>query len=514
MPLNLFIFYLGGSNRKFLSTTWIHIIDSGGQPEFHDLLPLFAKNTSVVIFVLKACEALDHKPMVKYHDEDGCIGENRESYLTHKEILEQSLKSFHGPDGQVSTFLMIGTHKDCSPLCLDSDELKHCLEPVVEKVLHFGSDNPIAFISCLSQTEENKIVLEEIRTLIESTPGIEEKNTPLAWFGLELALKAASQKAKHKGVLSTQDCKEEAMNFALFKNNSRQFDAAMQHLVDNNIFLYYPQVLPDLVFCDPQVLLSLVTEIVKLHYKLKTTKTPRHGAMVSFESSAVITPELVSSIMKDGFIEPHLFLKLLSHLNIISSIDDSDRKYLMPALLPNQELSTLNIKPMSGKEVLPPLCIVFDGACPPHGLFCSLVANLLKSGDWVLCMFKKKPMCFFRNCVAFTYRKETVVTLVDFISHYRIYVEISPEVSCISHNVRSEIYKCIEEFANVKPHDAIECPAQHTDMAPALLRKHVALWNSDLYQCMHDNALCGPVPHKYQVWKARMPSQHITGMLI
>ena len=75
-PLNLFIFYLGESNRKFLSTTWIHIIDSGGQPEFHDLLPLFAKNTSVVIFVLKACEALDHKPMVEYHEEDGALERN------------------------------------------------------------------------------------------------------------------------------------------------------------------------------------------------------------------------------------------------------------------------------------------------------------------------------------------------------------------------------------------------------------------------------------------------------
>ena len=272
---------------------------------------------------------------------------------------------------------------------MDSDELKHCLEPIEEKVLFGGSGNPIAFISCLSQTSEEKKVLEDIRTLIESTPGIEEKKTPLAWFGLELALKAASQKAKHKGVLSIQDCKEEAINFALFKNNSSNLMLPCQHLVDNNIFLYYPQVLPDLVFCDPQVLLSLVTEIVKHHYKMKTTTTPRHGAMVSFESSAVITPELVSSIMKDGFIEPHLFLKLLSHLNIISSIDDSDGKYLMPALLPNQELSTLNIKPMSGRKDLPPLCIVFDGACPPHGLFCYLVASLLKSGDWVLRMLKK-----------------------------------------------------------------------------------------------------------------------------
>ena len=80
---------------------------------------------------------------------------------------------------------MIGTHKDCLPLSLDSDELKHCLEPIEEKVLFFGSGNPIAFISCLSQTSEEKRVLQDIRTLIESTPGIEKKkdSTCLVWFG-------------------------------------------------------------------------------------------------------------------------------------------------------------------------------------------------------------------------------------------------------------------------------------------------------------------------------------------
>ena len=503
-----------------MSTTWIHIIDSGGQPEFHDLLPLFVKNTSVVIYVLKASEALDHKPIVEYYGVDGHIGMKRESYLTHKEILQQSLKSFHGPDGQVSCILMIGTHKDCSPLPLDTDELNHCLEPIKEKVLCFGAcKQPIAFINCLSQAREEKIVLQDIRDQIESTPGIEEKKTPLAWFGLELALKEASQKAKHKGVLSLKDCKKEATKFELFKNNSSQFDAAMEHLVDNSIFLYYPEVLPDTVFCDPQVLLTLVTEIVKHHYMLKTTSKPRLGAMAPYETSALITLEVVRSIIgaNDSIIKPDLFLKLLKHLNIISSVDRDDRKYLMPALLPNVKDCTQNIKPIHGKEDLPPLCIVFeDGVCAPHGLFCSLVASLLKSTDcWKLHMKRNTPTCCFRNCVTFLYRRDATVTLVDLFSHYRIYIQKNPEeFSSIGLTIRDIIYEFILVYAKIKPRDAIECPAQHADLVPASYGNHVALWDwkTDRYICIHNDALYGFIPRKYHVWKAQKPSGHTTGM--
>eukprot|EP00731_Ephydatia_muelleri_P035299 Em0113g1a len=389
----------GRTNERFWSTTWIHIIDSGGQPEFHDLLPLFVKNTSVVIFVLKACESLSHKPIVEYYDVEGHIGMKRESYLTHKDILQQSFKSFHSLNGQLPKILMIGTHKDCSPLLLNNDELNCCLKPIEENVLFFGSDCPIAYINCLSRTRQEKEVIEEIRKQIESTPGIEEKKTPLAWFGLELALKDASQKAKQKGVLSISDCRKEAMNFALFKNNTSQFDAALQHFVDNNIFLYYPEIIPDKVFCDPQVLLTLVTKIVRHHYTLKTTSKLRPGTMLSFENCAHITYEIVANIVsckesKYSPLEPDLLLKLLNYLNIISPMHDG-QIYLMPALLPNAEDPTQNIKSIPGKECMKPLCIVFDGVCTAFGMFCCLVASLLCSKDWKLHQYQ----CTYDNAL-------------------------------------------------------------------------------------------------------------------
>ena len=42
--------------EKLLTSKWIHFIDSGGQPEFHDLLPVFVPNASVMLFVFNLSE--------------------------------------------------------------------------------------------------------------------------------------------------------------------------------------------------------------------------------------------------------------------------------------------------------------------------------------------------------------------------------------------------------------------------------------------------------------------------
>ena len=107
--------------------TWIHFIDSGGQPEFHDLLPLFIHDTSVVIFVFKLSERLDQKPIVEYYGSEGSLGEKYVSYLTHKEILEHSLKVLKVRQGTCPTILVIGTHEDVVPQLLDIEALKKIL---------------------------------------------------------------------------------------------------------------------------------------------------------------------------------------------------------------------------------------------------------------------------------------------------------------------------------------------------------------------------------------------------
>ena len=224
--------------ENFLETTWIHFIDSDLSFMIYFQF-LSVPNTSVVIFVYKLSEGLDEKPTVEYYGPDGPIGGTYKSYLSHKQILEHCLKFF----------------------CLNDKDLEKCLLPFEQNVVHFG-DKSIAFLNCRSRENEEKNKVEEIRKHSQVlTKDIkcgninctEIEQTPMAWFGLELALKKASQSknVKRKGIYSHEQCKLEADKFEYFRDNSGQFDAALEHLVKHNIFLYYKDVLPNVVFCDP-----------------------------------------------------------------------------------------------------------------------------------------------------------------------------------------------------------------------------------------------------------------------
>ena len=491
-----------------MNTTWIHFIDSGGQPEFHDLLPVFVPNTSVVLFVFKLSEGLDERPIVEYYGPNGPIGDPFESYLTHREILEHCLKIFHAQGESCQTILLIGTHKDCPEQKLKTDDLQECLKPVKKKVVLFPNNQPIALLNCLSNTNEDMNIVKEIREqLLQAIKDVGSEETPMAWFGLELALKKASQnkKSKHKGILSLEQCQVEANQFEYFRDNSGQFDAAMQHLVKYNIFLHYSEVLPDVVFCDPQVLLAMVTEIVQLHYKLKHSQCAVKGeSQIMFRDNAYISAEILNCISsqysdKKGLFSSEQFFKLLSYLKIISAIQSD--VYLMPALLQNADDPAAMVGEIDGKKRLPPLCISFDGGCAPSGVFCSLVATLLQSEKWELCMNNEKPRCLFRNCVTFRYEMSIIITLLDLFSHFSMYMYI-PTYMCVNacpSTIRNKVHEHIHtiaknlQYPNLKFQDAIKCP-QH------LQENHLALWHQDVYECTHDGACTGLIPEDCKIW--------------
>ena len=493
-----------------MNTTWIHFIDSGGQPEFHDLLPVFVPNTSVVLFVFKLTEGLEEKPTVAYYGPNTTIGPSFKSYLTHKQILEHCLKVCHAQGESCQTIMLIGTHKDRPEQKLKQNDVEECLKPVTNKVVLFPNKQLIASLDCLSNTNEDMNIVKEIREeLLKAIKNVGSEETPMAWFGLELALKKASQseKSKHKGILSYEQCQVEANQFEFFRDNSDQFDAVMEHLVKYNIFLRYSQVLPDVVFCDPQVLLTRVTEIVQLHYAMKCSQIAVKGELqIKFRDNAFITAEILNCISseysdKKGLFSSEQFFELLSYLKIISAIKSD--VYLMPALLQNADDPAAMVGEIEDKERLPPLCISFDGGCAPSGVFCSLVATVLQSGKWELCMNIDKPSCLFRNCVTFTYESHTIITLLDLFSHFSIYMYIPTYmyVNACPSTIRNEVHEYIHtiaknlQYPNLKFQDAIKCPKH-------LQQNHLASWLQDLhvYACKLDGTCGGPIPKDCEIW--------------
>ena len=56
----------GKSSSDLFNIAWFYIMDSGGQPQFTDVLPLMFPKVSLHLVVIRLDEKLDDKPMVRY----------------------------------------------------------------------------------------------------------------------------------------------------------------------------------------------------------------------------------------------------------------------------------------------------------------------------------------------------------------------------------------------------------------------------------------------------------------
>ena len=54
-------------SSEMFDSQWYHLIDSGGQPQFYDILPLVYHRLSLNMVVIQLSEGLDDKPKVTFH---------------------------------------------------------------------------------------------------------------------------------------------------------------------------------------------------------------------------------------------------------------------------------------------------------------------------------------------------------------------------------------------------------------------------------------------------------------
>ena len=73
----------------------VRIVDCGGQPEFHEILPIFLRKLSVIVFVINLSEELSSRPTIEYYENGKPLGEPYESDFTTEQLLKQGLRSIH-----------------------------------------------------------------------------------------------------------------------------------------------------------------------------------------------------------------------------------------------------------------------------------------------------------------------------------------------------------------------------------------------------------------------------------
>lgn len=74
-----------GDHRIMSLLHKLMIIDSGGQPQFHEVLPIFLRKMSLYAFIFKLPEDLSNYPPVEYFEKGKKVGKSYKSkYITEQ----------------------------------------------------------------------------------------------------------------------------------------------------------------------------------------------------------------------------------------------------------------------------------------------------------------------------------------------------------------------------------------------------------------------------------------------
>ena len=356
----------------------------------------------------------------------------------------------------------MGTHRDAKLQRLfkesikdKNQQLRALLDPAQFRVLYNGTrmDELIFAVNGRTPEDEDKRIAKELRKGIIAESPQQSIEMPVAWFVLEVDL----QRSSHDGVLSFAECQMLAKRFQI---EGDVFSVALHHFVNHNVFLYYPEILPQTVFCDSQVILTKVSELVQYQHELRDNQVDNvavTGDLIKFRDHGILSVELLRKFpkhYKEGLFTPEDLVKLLVSRGAIAMFGDG--KYLMPALLPILEPTQL-----SKYIQRDTFCIRFTHGYIPSGLFCCLVDHLISS-SWKVCMDGNQPLCLYRNCITLEHRgTPEIMSLVDMFSYIKVHVrEASGEVcreikGCVYGAIKGTC--CVLKYSNIQLEDAFIC---------------------------------------------------------
>ena len=101
-------------SEEQLKLMWVYFSDCGGQPEYHELLPLFVHRISSALCVTRLTDKLDEIQEAEYFDEGKPVGAARQCQLSAKDTIQclvNTTQSYSTQD-QPPRIIMVGTHLD------------------------------------------------------------------------------------------------------------------------------------------------------------------------------------------------------------------------------------------------------------------------------------------------------------------------------------------------------------------------------------------------------------------
>ena len=263
-----------GSTRLF-SARLILISDSGGQPNYLDIFPLFVRNKCLAIYTLKLNELLDAKPEFSY-----CIRgypirmADTNLQYSYKQLLESLAKSMSSflpslslPSSDCrgnACFTVIGTFADRKDECVDESledkntSLAERLKAYEQLRINYKGKAILPINAVTSDKKQRREYMIELRRQINKAPSI-AVTIKLRWFGFYLTLLSLAR-AKKRAILSLQECLNIAKSLDMDEQETRKAITFFHNL--NLILHYQTEELDMLVIVELKPILDLVSLLI------------------------------------------------------------------------------------------------------------------------------------------------------------------------------------------------------------------------------------------------------------
>ena len=469
------------------------VLDSGGQPQFHELMSVFLNGATEFVYVFKVNESLEAPSMIRYFDEESTLVFEFPASQTNEETLKQCTRSMSSLTAQntnipLPRLLFLATHPDMVaakklPGVLDTlhKKLREILLPKFKDQIIFCNKQGEDFIFTMNAAKpvkEDKECAEAIRRcLTGKKEGRVVVKVPLRWQALYYKLMEVSE-GLGKKVLSREQCGRVAESMII---DYESCEEALNFFNRLNMLFYFPDILEDLVFIDPQIVLDKVTELVVESYRMSQGKKdqplcPIQGDRLKFRDYGYVTEKFLSEF--DSHYEAPLFtpkelVTLLKGLMVFADL--SEDVYFMPCLLQVVSSEVVEDYRVSQEKAL---AVHFPDSGPLMGMFCCTVAYLLspENAHWEVVKNEAgTPICLKRNVIQFTIPKVAgTVSLIDHFTHFEIHIDTLPmKVSQMWQLVHDTVFAGMKEAARIlsytdcTPVHAIICPDHLATPHPA-----------------------------------------------
>ena len=522
--------------RLNLNDHWLYIIDSGGQPAYQELLPLFVRTASLNIITLDLSKPIDKKLDFQFRIGGETFSCGLNLKYSNREFFLSAISSgailkpidvphvLETPSHPMN--FVLGTHYDLiteDKLKEMNKELMYSLKPDIENyvVPNVRGESIIFPVNTLVPEDKGRMkVGQDLCQSIANCGDTSLKiNVPIRWFAFELWLQKVAED-KSCNFLELDEVISAGTKFKMKEDDTKY---ALQYLHNVTIILYYPDILPQLVFVDPKPILEVLSRLLALTYverkalHLIADPVPSEKNISKLHNVGFFKEKLLTNYFKTLFSPPHFepshLLKLLIHLRIIASGEDGD--YFFPCALQSYT------EPPEPQTDTKPLLIVWqdnDGinTLPvPQGMFPLLITHLLSHND-DSCKVDFPPLdpqyYKYRDALSlwiFIKRKRYTLHIINRYTHIEVYFVGSMEKAkenCF--DIRELVMNAVSESAdaiNVEHNhvNAFSCPKRRTCYSVVDVEgedfetnctscAESADISGDIYWCWFDMVDCNP----------------------